>query len=81
MPRIRRTELPEAVLRHLLLRARERNISTSQFVELASWLNSDPNVPAGRWFKRFASFAICGEGELVKTFLLPGQVPDGLEVL
>jgi hypothetical protein len=80
MPKIRRTELPEAVFRHLLLRARERNISAGQFVELASWLNSDPTVPAGKWFKRFASFAICGEGELVKTFLLQGQVPAGSEV-
>jgi hypothetical protein len=42
MPKIRRTELPEAVFRHLLLRAHECNISADQFVELSSWLNSDP---------------------------------------
>ena len=23
---------------------------------------------------------MCGEGELIKTFLLPGQVPDGGEI-
>jgi hypothetical protein len=80
MPKIRRTELPEAVFRHLLLRARERNISADQFVELSSWLNSDPTVPANRWFKRFPGFIICGEGELVKTFLLPEQLPTGQEV-
>src|SRR5687767_5202081 len=63
MPKIRRTQLPEAVLRHLLLRARERHISADQFMELASWLNSDPTVPPGRWFKRFPGFIICGEAE------------------
>ena len=47
---------------------------------LYHWLATDPEVPAGRWFKRFASFTLCGEGELVKTFLLPGQAPDGEEV-
>jgi hypothetical protein len=51
-------------LRHLLLRARERGITAAQFVQLSLWLNSDPTVPAGRWFKRFPDFTICGEGEL-----------------
>jgi len=23
---------------------------------------------------------VCGEGELIKTFLLPGQAPDGQEI-
>jgi hypothetical protein len=47
---------------------------------LYHWLATDPEVPAGRWFKRFTSFTLCGEGELVKTFLLPSQAPDGEEV-
>jgi hypothetical protein len=34
-------------------------------------------VPEGKWFKRFADFTICGEGEFVKTVLLPGQLPEG----
>jgi hypothetical protein len=81
MPKIRRRKLPESVFRHLLLRARERNITSDQFVQLARWLESDPTVPDGRWFKKFPSFTICGEGDLLKTFLLPGQIPNGLEIL
>ena len=81
MPKIRREKLPVAVFRHLLLRARERNISAAQFLEFSLWLSRDPIVPDGRWYKRFPKFIVCGEGELVKTFLLLGQAPDGEEVV
>jgi hypothetical protein len=37
-------------------------------------------VPEGKWFWRFTGFTLCGEGEFIKTFLLPGQAPDGLEI-
>ena len=37
-------------------------------------------VPDGKWFKRFPGMILCGEGELVKTFLLPGQTPIGEEI-
>jgi hypothetical protein len=77
MPKIRRTNLPEGIFRHLLLRANQRKITASQFVQLAGWLNSDPTVPDGKWFRRFPDFTVCGEGELIKTFLLPGQLPIG----
>ena len=80
MPKIKRKQLPEAVFRHLLLPAKERNISAAQFFEFSTWLSADPTVPEGRWFKRFSQFTVCGEGELVKTFLLPGQAPDGEEL-
>ena len=80
MPRIRRRELPEAVLRHLLLRARERQISFEQLGEFSDWLSAEPIVPEGKWYKRFSDFTLCGEGELAKTFLLPGQLPEGIEV-
>jgi hypothetical protein len=81
MPKVRRSKLPEAVFRHLLQRARERNITAAQFVQLSIWLNSNPDVPNGKWYKRFPEFMICGEGDLPKTFLLPGQLPDGKEVI
>jgi hypothetical protein len=64
----------------LLLRARQRQISSLQLGELSDWLTTEPIVPEGRWFKQFHGFALCGEGELVKTFLLPGQLADGKEV-
>ena len=80
MPKIRRRKLPEALLIHLVARIRQRNISAEQIVLLARWLDTEPVVPEGKGFKRFAGFILCGEGELIKTFLLPGQVPDGLEL-
>jgi hypothetical protein len=80
MPRIRRQHLPEGLLIHLLTRVRQRDISYEQLTALARWLDTEPEVPAGKWFKRFCGFTVCGEGELVKTFLLPGQAPDGQEV-
>jgi len=80
MPKIRREGLPKGVLRHLLKRVRDRSISEEQLERLARWLDSEPIVPAGKWFKRFSDFTICGEGELIKTFLLPGQLPEGAEV-
>jgi len=72
MPKIRRRKLPEALLTHLVARIRERNISAEQIVLLARWLDTEPMVPEGKWFKRFAGFILCGEGELIKTFFLPG---------
>ena len=51
MPKVRRSELPEALLRHLLLRVREHEIAHDQIILLAQWLDTLPEVPAGRWFK------------------------------
>jgi hypothetical protein len=80
MPKIRRQKLPEALLRHLLARTRQRRVSSEQIVLLARWLDTDPEVPEGKWFKTFTGMTVCGEGEFIKTFLLSGQAPDGREV-
>lgn len=80
MPKVRRQKLPEALLRHLLARMRQRSISDDQIVLLARWLDTDPQVPEGKWFKQFPGLTVCGEGELVKTFLQPGQVAAGEQV-
>jgi hypothetical protein len=80
MPKVRRHKLPQQLLAHLVTRIRHRNISSEQLIQLARWLDTEPDVPAGKWFKRFSGFVLCGEGELVKTFLLPGQAPDGQEI-
>ena len=80
MPKVRRENVPRAVLDHLRTRMREREISAEQLGLLAQWLNTEPEVPAGPWFKRFPGMIACGEGELVKTFLRLGQVPAGEEV-
>jgi hypothetical protein len=80
MPKVRRAKLPDALFQHLLARAREREISRSDIVALAAWLDTDPEVPEGDWFKRFPCIIVCGEGELMKTFLRGGQAPHGQEV-
>ena len=80
MPKVRRQKLPEALLRHLLTRMRQRGVSHDQIILLAHWLDAEPEVPAGRWFKKFPGLTVCGEGELIKTFLQPGQLPDGEEI-
>ncbi len=78
MPRVRRSDVPPALFRHLLDRIHDRQIDAAQLRLLAEWLDGEPEVPEGPWFKRFAGMTVCGEGDLVKTFLLPGQSPKGI---
>ena len=80
MPKIRREKVLEALLDHLYLRIQEGQISYDQLGEFGTWLEKEPEVPIGRWFKRFPGMIVCGEGELVKTFLIPGQLPVGQEI-
>ena len=77
MPKIRRQNLPPALLQHLLDRIHAREISPEQLGAFAQWLDTEPEVPLGRWFKRFSGMTVCGEGELVKTFLRSGQISSG----
>ena len=46
----------------------------------AQWLDANPEVPEGKWFKQFPGMTVCGEGEWVKTFLQPDQLPTGQEL-
>ncbi len=77
MPRVRRQNVPPAVFQHLLDRVESRKIPASQLALLAKWLDGEPEVPEGQWYKRFSGMTVCGEGESIKTFLLPGQSPKG----
>jgi len=67
-------------LDHLVQRFREGRIASSDFLELKHWLESDPEVPHGKWFKRFRSRFLGGNGERVSTFLEPGMAVEGDEV-
>jgi hypothetical protein len=67
-------------LQHLLDRIQQRHISADQLGHLADWLDTQPQVPGGQWFKKFPDMTVCGEGELIKTFLLPGQAAEGREI-
>lgn len=77
MPRVRRHNVPPALFQHLMDRVQSRKISASQLEQLVRWLDGEPEVPEGQWYKRFAGMTVCGEGELIKTFLLPGQAAKG----
>ena len=80
MPKVCRHGVPRAVLDHLGARVLEREIRPDQLTLLAQWLNGEPEVPSGPWFKRFPGMIVCGEGDLVKTFLRLEQLPAGQEV-
>ena len=77
MPRIRWTNLPESIRKHLLLRLRERQITEEDLLLLKLWRESEPEAPEGPWYKDFGSFKICGEREFPLTFLLRGQAAKG----
>jgi hypothetical protein len=80
VPKVRRQNLPPALFQHLLDRIQARTIPATQLELLAKWLDTEPDVPDGRWYKRFSGMTVCGEGELIKTFLLPGQAPKGQRI-
>ena len=80
MPKVRRKHVPAPVFRHLLDRIQERRIGPEQLELLARRLDGEPEVPEGPWFKRFCGMTVCGEGDLIRTFLLPGQSAQGQPV-
>ncbi|MGH9345835.1 MAG: hypothetical protein ACRD26_01080 [Vicinamibacterales bacterium] len=80
MPQVRRQNLPPALFQHLLDRIESRKVPPTQLAVLAAWLDTEPDVPDGEWYKRFSGMTVCGEGELIKTFLLPGQSAKGQRV-
>jgi hypothetical protein len=72
--------VPENVREHLIERMHDRRITVEDLNRLRLWIESDPEVPDGMWHKDFGSFKLCGEGQLLKTFLLPGQSAKGMKV-
>ena len=80
MPRVRRKDLPPALFQHLLDRIQQRQTDARQLELLARWLDGEPEVPEGAWYKRFSGMTVCGEADLVETFLAPGQSPKGSRV-
>jgi len=80
VPKVRRQNLPLALLQHLIERIQSRKIPATQLALLSTWLDAEPDVPDGDWYKRLSGMTVCGEGELIKTFLLPGQAPKDKRV-
>ncbi len=78
MPRIARwDQLHHNVRGHLIERMRDRAINLVDLNQLRIWIDSQPEVPDGDWYKDFGSFKICGKGTFPKTFLLRGQAAKG----
>ena len=80
MAKVQRSDIPRSLLEHLLLRVRDRDIDEGAVQSLAAWLDTNPEVPTGSWFKRFSTMTVCGDGALIKTFLTPAQAPFGDEL-
>jgi hypothetical protein len=72
--------LPSRVRQHLIDRMHDRAISIADLNQLRLWIDSNPEVPEGDWFKDFGTFKLCGRGSLPKTFLLRGQAANGMAV-
>src|SRR6266513_2985755 len=74
MPKIENWDnLPEGIRCHLIDRMRDRAITIADVNQLRLWIESNPEVPDGDWYRDFGSFKICGQGSYPKTFLLRGQ--------
>ena len=74
------SNLPEGIRQHLVDRMRDRAISITDVNQLRLWIESEPEVPDGDWYKDFGSIKICGHGSLPKTFLFRGQAAKGQAV-
>jgi hypothetical protein len=79
MPKLRGPP-PPGIMKHLVVRFRDGRIHETDFLGLKHWLESNPDVPEGMWYKRFNRFTLAGEGELVKTFLGPRMAVKGTEL-
>jgi len=44
------------------------------------WVEENPTVPEGDWFKRLRGVVVCGRDALIRTFLTPKQTAVGIEV-
>jgi len=62
------------------MRIKSRQIAVDQLGLLADWLATQPDVPEGKWFKRFPGMIVCGEGEFIRTFLQAEQAALGEEL-
>ena len=78
MPKIETWDnLPPAIRRHLIERMQDRNIGIADLNELRLWIETNPTVPTGIWYKDFGSFKLCGERPYPKTILLSDQPAKG----
>jgi hypothetical protein len=72
--------LPAQVKGHLIDRLVERRISKADVETLRAWIETDPMVPDGLWYKDFGTFKLAGNGNKPSTFLMKGQAARGQRV-
>ena len=80
MPKIRFSDLPPGLWKHLLERVRQREITLGDLGRLQEWVKSEPFAPDGDWYKDFGSFKLCGSGEYPKTVLTKGMAAFGKRI-
>ena len=73
-------DFPRALREHLSQRLLDRHITVDDLTTLRIWVESEPDVPEGKWYKDFGRFKICGQGADPKTFLTEGQAATGIEI-
>lgn len=74
------SDLPYEIRRHLQERLVCRKITLNDLDKLRIWIESQPDVPTGLWFKNFGSFKIGGRDQYPLTFLTDEQAAYGAEV-
>jgi hypothetical protein len=74
------SDFPAGIKRHLEERLLDRKITLDDLNKLRIWVESEPDLPAGHWFRDFGSFKIVGQGSNPLSFLESGQVPFGEEI-
>ena len=81
MPKLQRVLSPAPeVLGHIYRRVMERHISSDALEQVLYWVDTDPTVPTGEWFKRFGGVTLAGKGALILTVLEAGMMAVGTEV-
>ena len=80
MPKIRFSDLPHSLWRHLLDRVQAREITLGDLRRLQEWVKSEPFAPDGDWYKDFGSFKLCGSSEYPKTVLTKGMAAFGKRI-
>ena len=75
------SRLPANIRDHLVDRMRDRRISLDDLNQLRLWMENNPEVPEGSWYKDFGSFQLCGQGKYRKTFLIRGRPAAGAREL
>jgi hypothetical protein len=56
---------------------RDRAISIADLNHLRLWIDSNPEVPEGDWYKDFGSFKICGQPLAAENVSAAGSSRQG----